>query len=125
MIVIPASDQQTIETPNGNYGVGLATPSRGATDVSVIRQRQRPGGFNPLHSQNCEEVMVQLAGSVALSSNDIRVILNPGDVAIIPAHTPHRLDTVGEVDAEWLIISTATVRFFRESGEEARPPWAQ
>ena len=125
MIVIKASQMQAIETPNGNFGTSLATPSRGANEVSVVRQRQSPGGFNPSHTQNHEEVMVQLSGSVTVSSGEEKIVLEPGDTLIIPAQTLHRVDNTGETDAEWLIVSKAGVKFFRETGEEAIPGWAK
>lgn len=125
MILVHTQEADAIETPNGNFGTGLATPSRGASDVSVVRQRQVPGGYNPLHTHDREEVMIQLAGTVTVTGGDTRHLLLPGDTLIIPARTAHRVDNTGQSDAEWLIISTAGVRFFRENGEEASPPWVQ
>lgn len=125
MIIIRHHETQAIETPNGNFGSSLATPQRGASEVSVVRQRQSPGGFNPAHSQNHEEVMVQLIGSVTVSSGDERIELHPGDTIIIPAQTLHRVDNTSTEDAEWLIVSKAGVRFFRETGEEAIPGWTK
>ena len=42
MNVIRKSDLNFIETPGANATAGIATASRGAQDVSVIRQRQQP-----------------------------------------------------------------------------------
>lgn len=123
MIVIRAQDTQAIETPNGNFGTSLATPRLGARDVTVVRQRQTPGGFNPAHTHDREEVMVLLAGAVTVSAGDARHELFPGDALIVPAGTPHRVDNPGDTDAEWLIVSPVGVRFFRDTGEEAHPAW--
>lgn len=123
MIVIRAADTQAIETPNGNHGTSLATPRLGATEVTVVRQRQAPGGFNPTHIQNREEVMVLLSGHVTVSSGDERVALSPNETLIVPANAPHRVDNTGDTDAEWLIISPSGMQFYRETGEEASPPW--
>ncbi|THF68157.1 cupin domain-containing protein [Deinococcus sp. Arct2-2] len=123
MITIRAGDTQAMETPNGNYGTSLATPRLGATDVTVVRQRQTPGGFNPPHVQNREEIMVMLAGRVTVTSGDQSVELSPSDTLIVPAHTVHRVDNTGDANAEWLIISPAGMQLFRETGEEASPPW--
>ncbi|MBZ9751098.1 cupin domain-containing protein [Deinococcus sp. HMF7604] len=114
---------QALETPNGNWGTALATPRLGATEVTVIHQRQQPGGFNPLHRQSREEVMVMLVGEVTVSQGDERVRLGAHDTLIMPAEILHRVDNTGDVDAEWLIISPAGMRFFRDTGEEASPPW--
>jgi quercetin dioxygenase-like cupin family protein len=67
MTVVHSNELQFIETPGGNFGSGLATPSRGAAEVSVIRQRQQPGGANPPHMHDREEVMVLLAGAVTVT----------------------------------------------------------
>lgn len=123
MIVIRTHDTQAIETPNGNVGTSLATPRLGARDVTVVRQRQTPGGFNPTHTQSREEVMILLAGTVTVSGGDERFDLSAGDALIIPAQTPHRVDNTGGTDAEWLIVSPVGMQFFRETGEEASPPW--
>ncbi|ADV67648.1 cupin domain-containing protein [Deinococcus maricopensis] len=123
MNVIRAHDTHALETPNGNHGTSLATPHLGANEVTVVRQRQVPGGFNPTHTQTREEIMVMLAGHVTISSNEARIDLAPGDTLIVPPHTPHRVDNAGPTDAEWLIISAAGMQFFRETGEEATPPW--
>jgi len=123
MIVHPVQDQQPIESPNGNFGTALATPSLGAQEVSVVRQRQVPGGFNPAHTQSREEVMVLLSGQVSVSGGEQPTELRAGDSLIVPANTLHRIDNTGPVDAEWLIISVAGVQFFREDGAQARPGW--
>ncbi len=125
MQIVHARDLRLIATPNGNSGVGLATPTRGAREVSVVRQRQTPDGFNPVHTHDREEVMIQLAGAVTVAAGDTRAVLGPGDTAIIPAGTPHRVDNAGDTDAEWLIVSAAGVRFFREDGQEAHPDWSR
>ncbi|THF84345.1 cupin domain-containing protein [Deinococcus sp. KSM4-11] len=123
MIAIHAAATHAIETPNGNHGTSLATPRLGATEVTVVRQRQTPGGSNPTHVHSREEVMVLLSGQVTVSSGEERIDLFPRDTLIVPAQTPHRVDNTGTVDAEWLIISPAGMQFFRDTGEEASPPW--
>lgn len=125
MKLIKASQTEPIASPNGNQGAALATPATGAGQVSVIRQRQQPGGFNPPHSHPNEEVMVQLAGTVAVTAGSASLELGPGDTLIIPAGTLHRVENRGAVEAEWLIIAAAGTRFFHENGEEAHPAWAR
>ena len=125
MNVIRESDLNFIETPGANATAGIATASRGAQDVSVIRQRQQPGGGNPPHTHDREEVLLVTEGSVEVLVGNDAVTLNAGDALIIPANSPHRLANVGASDAEWLTIAPAGVGFFHENGERADPPWAQ
>jgi quercetin dioxygenase-like cupin family protein len=122
---IPYDQKSALATPNKNFMVCLSTPSRGASEISVIRQRQAAGGFNPWHTHNVEEVMVLLSGSVSVSAGSERFSMGPGDTLIVPPKTAHRIENTSEQDAEWLIISRADVKFFREDGEEVMPPWAR
>ncbi|HEU4327523.1 MAG TPA: cupin domain-containing protein [Roseiflexaceae bacterium] len=124
-MIIREQDETGIETPGGNTSRGLATPSRGAREVSVVRQRQGPGGSNPLHRHDREEVMVQCTGSVTVEVAGETVALLPGDTLVIPAGAEHRIRNSGDTDAEWLLVAPAGVRFFSAAGEEMRPAWAQ
>lgn len=125
MRVIRRHELRDIATPGGNAGAALATPSQGATQVSVIRQRQQPGGANPLHTHDREEVLVLLAGEITVTlGGDVHAI-SAGDTVIIPPRTPHHLANTGDAPAEWLLIAPAGVRFFHADGAEGVPPWAQ
>ncbi len=116
---IPASG-----TP-GMFAGSLATPRRGATEVSVIRQRQESGVAGPFHYHDREEVMVQFAGTVTVLVGDERVEVAPGDTLIVPAQTLHQIENTGQVEAEWLLIGPSGLQFFRPNGEEVVPEWAQ
>ncbi|SMB89493.1 cupin domain-containing protein [Deinococcus hopiensis] len=123
MHILRTKQQHTVDTPNGNRVTPLATPRLGAGEVTVIRQRQVPGGFNPTHTQSREEVLVLLSGRVTVGSGEERSELLAGDTLIVPAHTPHQIVNTGSTDAEWLIVSPTGMQFFREDGEEMRPGW--
>jgi quercetin dioxygenase-like cupin family protein len=109
----------------GNFAGGLATPSRGATEVSVIRQRQGPGAANPPHSHDREEVMVVLSGTVRVTAEKEGAELSAGDALIVPANVVHQIETIGETEAEWLLAAPAGVRFLFAHGREASPPWSK
>ena len=119
-----AQDQTPIETPGLNRSSAIATASTGATELMVVRQRQAPGGANPSHLHDREEIMFVLSGTVAISAGDRSVKLSAGDSVAIPAGTEHSLANAGENDAEWLLIAPAGIRFFHQNGEEAHPTWA-
>ncbi|MGN6563613.1 MAG: cupin domain-containing protein [Thermomicrobiales bacterium] len=125
MAVVHGSTLQFVETPGGNFGSGVATPSRGATEVSVIRQRQLPGGANPAHTHDREEVMVVLAGMVTVTVAGEARALGAGDALIVPPRTSHTVANSGAEPAEWLLIAPAGVRFFHTNGEEGSPPWSR
>ena len=125
MLVLRETELDFIDTPGANASAAVATPSRGACEVSVVRQRQQPEGGNPLHSHDREEVMVVTQGTVEVVLGGESVTLAAGDSLVIPAQTLHSLTNTGEVESEWLIIAPAGVGFFHESGERASPAWAQ
>ena len=125
MLIIRNHEITPIETPGGNCTSALATPSRGAQEVTVIRQHEIPGGHNPLHRHNREEVMVMLAGTVTVTVDAVQETLQPGDTLIVPAQALHQIANTGHEPAEWLIIAPQGRRFFSASGEEASPAWAQ
>jgi mannose-6-phosphate isomerase-like protein (cupin superfamily) len=114
----------------GMFAGGLATPSRGATDVSVIKQGASPGAANPLHSHDREEVMVQLVGAstVTLGGDpDLRetVELAVGDTLIVPAGIPHQIQNTGQERAEWMLIGPAGLRYHGADGQDVgQPSWA-
>lgn len=125
MIVLREVSHQFIETPGSNATAAIATPSRGTSQSSIVCQRQQPGGGNPAHFHDREEIMLVLRGSVEVISGDTTTTLESGDSLIIPAKTTHRLATVSATEAEWLLIAPADIGFFRENGERAEPVWAR
>ena len=124
MLVIRGRELEASGT-EGNFAGGVATPSRGATEVSVVRQRQAPGAANPSHSHDREEVMVVLSGTVRVTAEKEDAELSAGDALIVPANAIHQIGTVGETEAEWLLAAPAGVRFLFADGREASPPWAK
>jgi quercetin dioxygenase-like cupin family protein len=120
-----ADSLRLIETPGGNHSVGLATPSSGAIDVTIVRQRQAPGGTNPWHMHDRQEVVVMQSGSLLLDIDAERHELAGGDIAVVPAGARHRLHATGASDAEWLIVLPAGARFIGDDGALLSPGWAQ
>lgn len=125
MVVVREDSLSYIETPGGNAGAGLVTAARGASETSLIRQRQAPGGTNPAHYHDREEVMLLLAGRVEVTLAGETLELRQGDTLIVPARMEHRIENASDEPAEWLLFAPAGVRFFHASGEEASPPWAR
>jgi quercetin dioxygenase-like cupin family protein len=125
MRVVYSDDLHYIETPGGNAGAAVATPSRGAVEVSVVRQRQSADSSNPEHSHDREEVITVLAGEITVAVAGAPVVLRPGDTVIVPPQTPHQIRNSGSQPAEWLLIAPAGVGFFHADGAPASPPWAR
>jgi quercetin dioxygenase-like cupin family protein len=125
MTVVRFDALDLTDSPNGNASAPIATASRGASEVSVIRQHQLPGGFNPSHTHDREEVLVLLGGSLDVTAGDETHTLHAGDTIVVPANTAHQLRNAGDEPAEWLLVAPAGYRFYRESGEDATPAWSR
>jgi quercetin dioxygenase-like cupin family protein len=124
-MIIRATNLSPIESPGGNATAGIATPTRGAAEVSLIRQRQQPGGQNPLHRHDRQEVVLVESGRITLTAGDVRSELAAGDAAIIPAETLHQIHNAGAEPAEWLLIAPQGIRYFGADGAEMEPAWAK
>lgn len=109
----------------GNFAGGVATPGRGAKEISVIRQRQKPGASNPPHSHDREEVMVVLSGTVRVTAENETAKLFAGDALIVPANVVHWVETTGDDEAEWLLTAPAGIRFLFADSRETLPDWAK
>lgn len=125
VIIIRADEVQLLATPGGNFSDAIATTGRGAIEVSIIMQQQEPQGHNPRHTHDREEVMLLRQGRVVVQVAEEQIMLDAGDTVIVPAHTAHQIENVGDERAEWLLIAPAGVRFFGANGDEMRPAWAR
>src|SRR3954469_12980056 len=75
--------------------IGYAAPSRGAEQVSLWRLDLAPGSSSPLHYMDCEEVFLDLEGTVRATVDGCQHILRPGDCLILPPGTPFTFDVLG------------------------------
>lgn len=121
MTIVRAADVEMVETPGKNQTGGVATPRHHAEEVLVLRQHQEPGGANPIHRHDREEVMIQLEGMVSVTVGGEEVELAAGDALIVPAGAPHQITNRGTARAEWLLVAPAHLRFYRADGEEISP----
>ncbi len=124
MTVIRFDSLDFADSPNGNASAPIATASGGASEVSIIRQRQQPGGFNPSHTHDREEALVLIEGTLDVTAHGETHTLGAGDTIVIPANTAHQIRNAGNDAAEWLLVAPAGYRFYRESGEDATPAWS-
>jgi len=123
MQIVHEYDVQLVPSPNGNRTNGLVTRAGGATEVSVVRQEQEPGGFNPPHSHDREEVMLIRRGVTSVTMGEETMALAPGDVLIVPPRTVHQVRNSGTETAEYLYISPSGMRFYSAAGQEITPSW--
>ena len=91
-----------------------------AEDVTVGRVVIKAGRSNPRHGHNnCEEVLYLLAGRLEHSIGDETVTLEPGDTITIPPGVCHNAVSVGEVDADMIVVYSSGDRDFTLEGGES------
>ena len=110
----------------GNFMQGLATPSRGASEVMVWRTRVAPGGGPPVHKHDHEEVVVIVSGTGTFVEEDGTVhAYGPGDTLFAPAGVVHELKADDGVAVEWIACMPTGTKTFRPDGEELPTPWSE
>jgi quercetin dioxygenase-like cupin family protein len=122
MPVITRSDAPRFELP-GTRVVGLAAPSRGATETCAWHLTLDPGASSPDHSLDREEVFVALAGSARATLDGTTHDVHAGDSLIVPPHVDFAIANHGDEPFEAVaclpVGGQATV-----AGESSSPPWA-
>ena len=109
----------------GNFMQGLATPSRGASEVMVWRTRVAPGGGPPVHTHDHEEVVVIVSGTGTFSEADgVKHAFGPGDVLFAAAGVVHELRADEGVAVEWIACMPSGTRTLTPDGDELPTPWA-
>ena len=122
MPVITAAEAPTF-TQEGTHVTGLASPSRGSSQIAAWRLRLEPGASSPEHVLSHEEVFVALAGAATASlyGQSHRVVA--GDALVVPPGVPFTLATDGGEPFEAVACmpagGTATV-----GDATFPPPWA-
>ncbi|NQV81493.1 MAG: cupin domain-containing protein [Alphaproteobacteria bacterium] len=109
-----------------SLSLAALTPKLGSTDIVVSRQIAPPGIEGPLHSHDRDEVLIMIEGALRVEANGTTIDMCAGDAALLTAKTLHQLRNIGDVDAQWMIVSRAGLRFFMPDGTEVpAPPWTQ
>jgi mannose-6-phosphate isomerase-like protein (cupin superfamily) len=85
--------------PSGN----LTGADHGAT-ISVILDHSEPGEGPRLHQHPYDETWVVIDGSLEFRAGDEQLNAGPGDVVIVPSHTPHTFTNSGAGPASLVCI---------------------
>jgi mannose-6-phosphate isomerase-like protein (cupin superfamily) len=76
---------------------------RAGVDISVFVVRTPPGKFVELHVHPYPETFVLLEGRGRWTAGDVVTELDPDQMLVVPADTPHGFRNVG--DAPLLVVS--------------------
>jgi quercetin dioxygenase-like cupin family protein len=82
-------------TLRGRLGLPIHTGT-GAASTSVISFEHQPGEHHGRHTDSAEEVVLVLDGEAEVETADMRLRLQAGAVALVPATVPHDIHNVGE-----------------------------
>jgi quercetin dioxygenase-like cupin family protein len=83
------------ELPGGTSAERFEGSAHGA-QVSFFLNHTPPGDGTALHTHPYEETFVIQEGSVTFQVADQTLRAGPGDIIIVPAHTPHKFTNTGD-----------------------------
>jgi quercetin dioxygenase-like cupin family protein len=105
---------------------GYASPSRGASEISLWRIELAAASSSPLHEMSVEEVFLGLDGEATLVSGGLESTVKPGDCLILPARTPFTLTAGADRPFRAVACMTAGGKAtVLPDGPSFVPPWAE
>ncbi len=117
----------TALTPNILPGLAhstLAGAEHGLRQLAVWSQSIDAGAGSPPHRHDCEEVILILEGSGALSIDGAELPFTQGQTLVIPPNKPHQIFNTGERALRLIAaLSAAPVRVEFPDGTEIDLPW--
>jgi quercetin dioxygenase-like cupin family protein len=102
---------------------GLASPSRGSTELMTYRVELGSGQVLPSHTHDHEEVSHVLSGRWTVSIEGQETTLGPGDTVVIPTGVTHGSRTREGDEAVILTSMPVGTVLIRVDGERVAPPW--
>ena len=121
MAVLPAGEATTHEL----FGVrftGLASPTRGSTELMAWQTEIPPGTPATPHQVTREELVVILAGRAQVRCGDEVTEAAAGDVVVVPPDTDFALDNTGDEPLRVLACMPIAGQA-RIAGEAQTLPW--
>jgi quercetin dioxygenase-like cupin family protein len=122
MPILHANETPQFTLP-GAVVIGLASRSRGATELTTYRVRLDPGSAMPKHRHDHEEVFTVIEGSVTTVLDGEEIATGAGDTVIVPAGTEHHV-YAGNEKADLIAAVPAGTVFITPDGERRVADWA-
>lgn len=125
MAVIQGSSAPAFAVPHVT-ALGLAAPSRGASETCAWRFTFAPGApTDTTHMVDREEIFVVLSGGVTARLEGTEHLLVAGDALIVPPHTPFALGNPNDEPAELVAVLPVGGQAIMQDMEPFVPPWAR
>jgi quercetin dioxygenase-like cupin family protein len=105
--------------------LGLASPSRGASETAVWRLTLEAGAPGAVHSLDREEVFVALAGAARATVGGDEHELAAGEALVVPAGVEFALANPHDEPFEAVVAFPVGGRATLPGGEPFTPPWAE
>ncbi len=117
-----SDSDQTGQYKETEWGSLLWLASReigNAEGLTVGRVVIKAGKSNPRHGHaNCEEVLYLLSGKLDHSIGPEHVMMGPGDTITVPAGVYHNAVSIGEEDADMIVVYSEGTREFELEPDE-------
>ncbi len=113
--VLREDESQYVEEDWGSLRWVASRALGNANDITVGHVVIRQGRSNPLHSHsNCEEALYLLRGRLDHVFGSDHAILEAGDTLVIAPGVAHRATSIGDVDAEMIVVYSSGERVMHE-----------
>jgi len=123
MPVLPAPTTHTHALEHARF-TSLATPSLGASEVSVWRVELTPGAPGVTHQLTRGEVFVVESGRVAVLLGSASSAAAAGDTIVVPPDTDFAMSAAGDEPAVALCVLPPGGQARMPGGDPFTPPWA-
>lgn len=122
-MIISSADAPTFRQ-DGVTAVGYASPSRGASELSLWRLSLAPDEASPRHRLSREEVFLALGGSAVATIDGVAHAFGSGDCLVVAASVPFVL-VAGDagLDAVCAMAAGGQATLLPD-GPTISPPWA-
>jgi quercetin dioxygenase-like cupin family protein len=124
MPVLPAPSTHSHALEHARF-TSLATPSLGASEVSVWRVELAPGSAGVTHQLTRGEVFVVLSGRAAVQLGDAETEAGVGDTIVVPPDTDFALGAAGPEPLVALCVLPPGGKARVGTGDPFTPPWAE
>ena len=123
MPFIPREDAPTFELPNASF-IGLAAPSRGATETAAWIVALHPGAPGLPHRVTREEIFVCIEGQGLATLGDETHEISSGSALVVPAGTLFALSNPGTTLFRAVAMLPVGGQACVEGQAPFTPPWA-
>lgn len=127
MAVIQREEAPVFQLPHapGVVFTGLASPKRGATEVSAWRVTLAPKTPGSPHSVTREETFVVIRGEASVTIDGAPHRVRAGGAFVVPANTPFSLANDGDEELEAVVVFPVGGKAVMPGGDAFTPPRAE